>query len=110
MSTFYKNYCRLCAEAGKSVSGVASEIGLSNAAASGWKKGKMPNDTTLDKLSRYFDVPVEVLTSEERIKKESAGFSGLSDAKREAMEWLLNHDDETARRFIASAKKMLGED
>lgn len=109
MSTFYKNYCRLCTEAGKTVSGVASDIGLSNAAASGWKKGKMPNDTTLGKLSKYFNVPVEELTREDA-KKESAAFSGLSDAKREAMEWLLNHDDETARRFIESAKKILGEE
>ena len=61
MSYFYKRYCELCAASGKTVSGVAAAIGLSNAAASGWKKGKIPNDTTLAKLAAYFGVPVESL-------------------------------------------------
>jgi transcriptional regulator with XRE-family HTH domain len=65
MNDFYKRYCDLCAKAGMSASGVASAIGLSNAAANGWKKGKLPNDTTLAKLSEYFGVTVEYLKGEE---------------------------------------------
>lgn len=64
MNTFYNNYVKLCAEKGKSASGVAREIGLSNAAANGWKNGKVPSDVTLQKLSAYFDVPVSELTEE----------------------------------------------
>ena len=76
MTTFYINYVRLCAEKGKSASGVAREIGLSNAAANGWKNGKEPSDVTLQKLSTYFGVPISELTDE----KESAGEpSVLSD-------------------------------
>lgn len=30
------------------------DIGLSNAAPSGWKKGKMPNDVNLQKMASYF--------------------------------------------------------
>jgi transcriptional regulator with XRE-family HTH domain len=59
----------LCAASGKSVSGVASAIGLSNAAASGWKKGKLPNDTTMAKLAAYFGISVAELTAEEQTKK-----------------------------------------
>lgn len=61
---FYDNYVSLCAKIEKSPSGVAREIGLSNAAANGWKNGKMPNDTTLSKLSSYFGVSVYTLTEE----------------------------------------------
>ena len=64
LTTFYSNYVRLCAEKGKSASGVAREIGLSNAAANGWKNGKEPSDVTLQKLSLYFGVPVSELTEE----------------------------------------------
>lgn len=62
---FYDNYVKLCARIGKSPSGVAREIGLSNAAANGWKKGKNPNDTTISKLSDYFGVSADVLLSKE---------------------------------------------
>lgn len=71
---FYDNYIRLCAQKKKSPSAVAKEIGLSNAAANGWKRGKYPNDTTLAKLSSYFGVPASELTGE--AKKESSPQSG----------------------------------
>lgn len=63
MTTFYKNFLALCAVIQKSPSYVCREIGLSNAAASGWKKGKVPSDVTLEKLADYFGVPVETLTA-----------------------------------------------
>ena len=68
LTNFYKSYCDLCAERGVTPSYVASQIGLSNAAASGWKKGKQPSDVTLAKLSQYFNVPVSVLTGEQKEK------------------------------------------
>lgn len=92
LTTFYSNYVRLCAEKGKSASGVAREIGLSNAAANGWKNGKEPSDVTLQKLSAYFGVPVSELTEEkekaptpedERViddrKMKAAFLGGLAD-------------------------------
>lgn len=91
LTTFYNNYVRLCAKKGKSASGVAREIGLSNAAASGWKNGKEPSDVTLQKLSSYFGVPVSELSEEEgkapiqqdrRLGEEemkAAFFGGYSD-------------------------------
>ena len=68
LTDFYKNFCDICAEYAVTPSHVASQIGLSNAAASGWKKGKQPSDVTLAKLSQYFNVPVSVLTGEQKEK------------------------------------------
>ena len=68
MSTFYNNYVEMCAKCGKSLSAVAESIGLSRTAPNGWKKGKMPNDTTLAKLSNYFGITVDELKN--GIKKE----------------------------------------
>ena len=66
MSVFYKQYLALCAEKKVSPSGAAKAIGLSNAAASGWKKGKVPSDVTLEKLANYFGVPVSRFFDEQK--------------------------------------------
>lgn len=79
MTTFYSNYVRLCAEKGKSASGVAREIGLSNAAANGWKNGKEPSDITLQKLSAYFGVSVSELLDEKEKAPTQQGERTVSD-------------------------------
>lgn len=53
---FYETFLELCAARGESPSGVAKKIGLSNAAASGWKSGKIPSQTTILKLTNHFKV------------------------------------------------------
>lgn len=58
---FYDKFVSLCAQKGESPTQVAKNIGLSNAAATGWKNGKRPNDITLHRLSDYFSIPVEDL-------------------------------------------------
>jgi transcriptional regulator with XRE-family HTH domain len=65
LSTFYKNYIKLCAEKGVSSSAVAEKIGLSRTSPHGWKKGKMPSDVNLQKIADYFGVTVEYLNGEE---------------------------------------------
>ena len=73
MSTFYDNYVRLCALNNLSESGAAKRIGLSNAAASGWKKGKMPSATTQIKLADLFGVSVEELTQDTKKERPADG-------------------------------------
>ena len=68
MTTFYKNYANLCAKANKSLSAVAEEIGLSRTSPNGWKKNKVPRDSTLAKLASYFGVTVDDLLSENENK------------------------------------------
>lgn len=81
MSTFYDNYIKLCAVHDKSPTAVSKEIGLSNAAASGWKNGKKPSAVTKQKLADYFGVTVEELTGESEQKEKP---STPEDAEREA--------------------------
>lgn len=76
MSTFYDNYIKLCAVHDKSPTAVSKEIGLSNAAASGWKNGKKPSAVTKQKLADYFGVTVEELTGESGQKEKPAPGEG----------------------------------
>ena len=69
MSTFYDNYIKLCVAHDKSPTAVSKKIGLSNAAASGWKNGKKPSAVTKQKLADYFGVTVEELMGEEQKEK-----------------------------------------
>lgn len=62
MTIFYKNFLALCAKHNKTPSGVAAAIGLSNAAASGWKNGKIPSDLTVKKIANYFQCGESELT------------------------------------------------
>ena len=62
MTTFYNNFISLCQLHNVSVSKVAESIGLSRAAPNGWKKGKIPEDYTIQRLSDYFGVSFEELS------------------------------------------------
>ena len=70
MGIFYENYVKLCASRNESLTAVAKNVGLSNAAPTGWKNGKKPSEVTLEKLACYFDVTVEELKGEEPAQKE----------------------------------------
>lgn len=102
MSVFYENFLNLCAASNKTPSGVAASIGLSNAAATGWKRGKTPSQTTLAKLSEYFGVSVSELMSENKTKP--APVSG-SELDVEAM--INNMSREDLIEFIVSATSRL---
>lgn len=76
--SFYSNFLEQCAKINLSPTAVAVAIGLSNAAATGWKKGKQPSDVTLQKLSDFFGCSISDLTGEEAEKEKPAQESGLS--------------------------------
>lgn len=108
MSTFYDNYIKLCAAHDKSPTAVSKEIGLSNAAASGWKNGKKPSAVTKQKLADYFGVTVEELTGEEQKEKPNAldgiELEGLSPARRALLEALEGMDDENIMKIVRIAQ------
>lgn len=58
---FYEKLTKLCAEKGISITQFCKEIGLSNATASKWKKGSVPFNSSLYRISKYFDVEIEYL-------------------------------------------------
>lgn len=103
-TNFYMRYCELCANKGMSASGVASAIGLSNAAANGWKKGKLPNDTTLAKLSAYFGVTVEYLKGEET--KKDPGQKTEAEIDGELLE-IWNTGDEDEHRALLEMARLI---
>ena len=129
MSAFYENYVKLCALHNLSESGAAKKIGLSNAAANGWKKGKMPSATTQVKLTDLFGVSVKELIGEtddpsagikkDPIPKDGAVsqekqlpldmIDGLSDEQKELLALSKKMSDDELKRFIAAMKAMLGE-
>lgn len=108
MSTFYDNYIKLCAAHDKSPTAVSKEIGLSNAAASGWKNGKKPSAVTKQKLADYFGVTVEDLTGEDQKEKPSTldgiELEKLSPARRTLLEALDGMDDENIMKIVRIAQ------
>ena len=58
---FWTRLKELCASRKKSVSAVCSEINLSNAVATKWKHGSIPNGETLQRLAEYFGCTVDYL-------------------------------------------------
>ena len=58
---FWKRLCELCKKYNTNPSKVASDLGFSNATATKWKKGSIPNGTTLDEMATYFNVSTDYL-------------------------------------------------
>lgn len=85
MGIFYENYVRLCASRGESPTAVSKNIGLSNAAPSGWKSGKKPSQVTLEKLAAYFGVTKDELTGESEQKEKLAPGGSELDARFDAL-------------------------
>ena len=98
---FYDVFKRLCDEKGVSCNRAATEMGLSNATATKWKKtGATPSGDTLSKIAVYFDVSIDDLLGNE--EKPAAPKDGEPDvkealtdmAKRAAQGALLMYDGE----------------
>ena len=85
MSIFYENYLKLCAARQESPTAVSKKIGLSNAAATGWKKGKKPSEVTLEKLAVYLGVAREDLTGDEQKEKPAPSEGSGLDARFDAL-------------------------
>lgn len=106
MSAFYENYVKLCALHNLSESGAAKKIGLSNAAANGWKKGKMPSATTQVKLTDLFGVSVKELMGETDdpsvgIKKERpADGEALTDMQKTTIDLVKSMSDADLKLFL----------
>ena len=116
---FYDVFKRLCDEKGVSCNRAATEMGLSNATATKWKKtGATPSGDTLSKIAVYFDVSIDALLGNE--EKPAAPKDGEPDvkealtdmAKRAAQGALLMYDGEpldaeTQRAFEASLRVVI---
>lgn len=74
---FWETFVDLCNNIKKSPNAVCKELGLSNAAATYWKRGSTPNSTTLKRVADYFGVSTAYF--ENALAGEKA--SGISISK-----------------------------
>lgn len=81
---FYEIVNNLCKERKTTITQMAVEIGLSNAAPTSWRKGSVPKLSTLEKISSYFDVSTDFLLGKEENKK-TASQTGSGDEKEKAV-------------------------
>lgn len=80
---FYDVFKRLCDEKGISCNRAATEMGLSNATATKWKKtGATPSGDTLSKIAVYFDVSIDdLLGNEEKPAPENRNGLSIKEQK-----------------------------
>lgn len=95
---FYDIVNRLCKERKTTITKMSEDIGLSNAAATSWKKGAVPKASTLEKISAYFGVSTDYLLGKEDEKKpagqqanglESTGYEQLTPENRKMIDSLI---------------------
>ena len=95
---FYDIVNELCKERKTTITKMSEEIGLSNAAATSWKKGAVPKSSTLEKISVYFGVSTDYLLGKDDIKKPAdqmadglrgTGYDDLTPANRKVIDALI---------------------
>ena len=65
---FYEIVNNLCKEHNITITRMAEEIGLSNAAPTSWRKGSEPKLATLEKIAEYFGVSIDYLRGQDNKK------------------------------------------
>lgn len=61
MIPFFERLLTLCAAYGCKPNTIANHLGLSNATATKWKNGTIPNGETLARIADYLDCSVDYL-------------------------------------------------
>ena len=100
---FWDNFLNLCNDAGKSPSAVAVEIGLSDAAPSGWKRGAMPRDSVLRRLAEYFCVSEEFLLYGTEKNTAVPEDDGISDKDIRLLAWFRSLPPEKQKEILYDA-------
>lgn len=59
---FYEKIEKLCTEKGISPTKAALDLGISKSNQTNWKRGTKPQNRTISKIAKYFDVPVSYFT------------------------------------------------
>lgn len=72
--TFWKTFMSLCIENRETPAKVCHNIGVSEAAATKWKKGEAPSVNVAQKIANYFNVDIDCLLEEDVLNKNSNEF------------------------------------
>lgn len=89
---FYDIVNNLCKARKTTITKMSEDIGLSNAAATSWKKGSIPKASTLEKISSYFGVSVDYLLGKEETKKAPTPEGEREELKERVFSALENAD------------------
>lgn len=102
--SFYENFIKKCTEIKKSPSAVAVDCGFSKMTISGWKKGSIPYDASLQRLAEYFGcTPDDLLHGGE---EKAVPTREDSPVWQTAMLALKDMSDDELLRVIANAQKI----
>ena len=82
---FFEIYSELCASKGESANTVAKKLSIASGTVSEWKSGRVPRNTTLKKISQYFEVSVDYLLGKTDQKENPSDNSDLDEAKMREM-------------------------
>lgn len=101
---FWKIFLDLCLKKGVTPTAAGLEIGLNAATVSRWKRGAIPNEITLIKISQYFGVSVDYLLGKEP-EEEKAPASGKDDSVDDLISYLEELRSNPDMRMLFSLMK-----
>lgn len=81
---FYEKLQKICMDKNTSPSAVARKIGLSNSAATYWKKGSTPKYGTLRKIAKVLDVQPHNLLSDKELQEVQSMLPELKKSAEQA--------------------------
>ena len=96
---FWDILLELCEQHGIKPNPLAKLLGISSGAVTRWKRGSMPNDSTLLKIANYFGVTIAYLKGEGK----SHDFGGAGERKEE----VFNRNGAGANVELNTTKQLL---
>lgn len=109
MTTLYNRIEALCGRKSITITQMCKDAGVSRASLTDLKMNRKQSlsSTTLSKIASYFGVSVDYLLGHNETKKQLA-INGelhlpenLSDDKLRAIQFILSHNDDEIKRFMA---------
>ena len=98
---FYEIVNALCKERKTTITRMAEDIGLSNAAPTSWRKGAIPKLSTLEKVSKYFGVSTDYLLGKEDNKKTAIQTDDGNENEKEFIKLFLQLSPDEQVRELA---------
>ena len=107
---FWERIMQLCNKNGISASKLCEIIGLSNATATKWKNGSIPQNRTLKKIADYFNVSTDYLLGKTDIQNPSSAdgnitFDDFTYAMYNESKYLTEEDKQALLNMAALLKK-----
>lgn len=102
---FWERLNQQCLQKNCKPNTVAKAIGLSNAIATKWKNGAIPNGEALSKIADYLDCSVDYLLGREAPKKEPTAFE--DERQAELLEIFDRMPDEESKENLMQVVRSL---